>query len=145
MPILHLGRPGFFYWLFPYPNVMGLWPQFRSPLLWDFVCLLCYILMSIMFYYVGLLPDLATVRDLAPTRGKQILYGILALGWRGSARHWRNHQTVYFVMAAIMAPMVSRCTASSASISPAASPPAGIRPNSRPTSSSARCFPAWRW
>ena len=106
MPILHLGRPGFFYWLFPYPNVMGLWPQFRSPLLWDFVCLLCYILMSIMYYYVGLLPDLATVRDLAPTRGKQILYGILALGWRGSARHWRNHQTVYFIMAAIMAPMV---------------------------------------
>ncbi len=92
LPILHLGRPGFFYWLFPYPNVMGVWPQFRSPLLWDFVCLLCYILMSIMFYYVGLLPDLATVRDLAPTRGKQILYGILALGWRGSARHWRNHQ-----------------------------------------------------
>lgn len=106
MPILHLGRPGFFYWLFSYPNVMGLWPQFRSPLLWDFVCLLCYIAMSIMYYYVGLLPDLATVRDLAPTRGKQILYGILALGWRGSARHWRNHQTVYFIMAAIMAPMV---------------------------------------
>lgn len=106
MPILHLGRPGFFYWLFTYPNVMGLWPQFRSPLMWDFVCLLCYILMSIMYYYVGLLPDLATVRDLAPTRGKQIFYGVLALGWRGSARHWSNHQTVYFIMAAIMAPMV---------------------------------------
>jgi Ni/Fe-hydrogenase subunit HybB-like protein len=106
MPILHLGRPGFFYWLFPYPNVMGVWPQFRSPLLWDFVCLLCYILMSIMFYYVGLLPDLATVRDLTQSRGKQIFYGILALGWRGSARHWRNHRTVYFIMAAIMAPMV---------------------------------------
>ncbi len=106
MPILHLGRPGLFYWLFPYPNVMGVWPQFRSPLLWDFVCLLCYISMSIMYYYVGVLPDLATVRDLAPTRGKQILYGILALGWRGSARHWRHHQTVYFIMAAIMAPMV---------------------------------------
>jgi Ni/Fe-hydrogenase subunit HybB-like protein len=106
MPILHLGRPGFFYWLFTYPNVMGLWPQFRSPLLWDFVCLLCYILMSIMYYYVGLLPDLATVRDLAPSRPKQLFYGILALGWRGSARHWRHHQTVYFIMAAIMAPMV---------------------------------------
>src|SRR5919197_991641 len=89
-PILHLGRPGFFYWLFPYPNVMGVWPQFRSPLLWDFVCLLCYILMSIMFYYVGLLPDLATVRDLAQSRGKQIFYGSLALGWRGSARNWRH-------------------------------------------------------
>ncbi|MBV8889155.1 MAG: polysulfide reductase NrfD [Alphaproteobacteria bacterium] len=106
MPILHLGRPGFFYWLFPYSNVMGVWPQFRSPLLWDFVCLLCYILMSVMFYYVGLLPDVATVRDLAKTRPKQILYGILALGWRGSARHWRRHQTVYFIMCAIMAPMV---------------------------------------
>ncbi len=106
MPILHLGRPGFFYWLFPYSTVMGVWPQVRSPLWWDFICLLCYILMSVMFYYVGLLPDVATVRDLAQTRRKQILYGIMALGWRGSARHWRNHQTVYFIMCAIMAPMV---------------------------------------
>ena len=65
MPILHLGRPGLFYWLFTYPNMMGLWPQMRSPLWWDFVCLLCYILMSVMFYYVGALPDFATVRDLA--------------------------------------------------------------------------------
>ncbi len=106
MPIFHLGRPGLFYWLFPYSNVMGIWTQFRSPLLWDFVCLLCYILMSIMFYYVGLLPDLATVRDRARSRGKQIFYGVLALGWRGSARHWRNYKSVYFIMAAIMAPMV---------------------------------------
>ena len=68
MPILHLGRPGLFYWLFPYPNVMGVWPQARSPLWWDFVCLLCYILMSLMFFYVGLVPDLATVRDLARSR-----------------------------------------------------------------------------
>ena len=106
MPILHLGRPGLFYWLFPYSNVMGVWPQVRSPLWWDFVALLCYIIMSIMFYYVGLVPDLATVRDLARTRPKQILYGILALGWRGAAPHWRNHKTVYAIMAAIMAPMV---------------------------------------
>ena len=106
MPILHLGRPGLFYWLFPYPNVMGVWPQVRSPLWWDFICLLCYIFMSIMFYYTGLLPDLATVRDLAQHRRKQIVYGILALGWRGSARHWRNHKTVYFIMCAIMGPMV---------------------------------------
>ncbi len=98
MPIMHLGRPGFFYWLFPYSTVMGVWPQVRSPLWWDFICLLCYILMSIMFYYVGLLPDLATVRDLAQTRPKQIFYGVLALGWRGSARHWRNQRTVYFIM-----------------------------------------------
>ena len=70
MPILHLGRPGLFYWLFTYPNVMGLWPQMRSPLWWDFVCLLCYVLMSIMFYYVGAIPDIATVRDLARTRAQ---------------------------------------------------------------------------
>jgi Ni/Fe-hydrogenase subunit HybB-like protein len=106
MPILHLGRPGFFYWLFPYSTVMGVWPQVRSPLWWDFICLLCYILMSIMFYYTGVLPDVATVRDLAQHRRKQYFYGILALGWRGAARHWRNYQTVYYVMCAIMAPMV---------------------------------------
>src|SRR6185312_8702527 len=92
MPILHLGRQGLFYWLFTYPNVMGLWPQMRSPLWWDFVCVICYILMSIMFYYVGAIPDIATVRDLARNRRKQIFYGLLALGWRGSARHWHNHR-----------------------------------------------------
>jgi molybdopterin-containing oxidoreductase family membrane subunit len=106
MPIMHLGRPGLFYWLFPYSNVMGVWPQMRSPLLWDFVCLLCYILMSIMYYYSGILPDLATVRDLATTRSKQIFYGILALGWRGSVVQWRNQRVVYAIMSAIMAPMV---------------------------------------
>jgi len=106
MPIMHLGRPEFFYWLFPYPNVMGVWPQARSPLWWDFICLLCYILMSLMYYYVGILPDLATVRDLAKTRGKQVLYGVLALGWRGSAREWGNQRVVYAIMSAIMAPMV---------------------------------------
>jgi Ni/Fe-hydrogenase subunit HybB-like protein len=106
MPIFHLGRQGFFYWIFAYPNVMGIWPQFRSPLLWDFVCVICYIIMSIFFYYVGAMPDLATVRDRARTRFKQVFYGVLALGWRGSARHWSNYRTVYSVMAAIMAPMV---------------------------------------
>lgn len=106
LPIMHLGRQGLFYWLFPYSNVMGVWPQVRSPLWWDFICLLCYVLMSIMYYYAGLLPDVATVRDLARTRSKQVFYGVLALGWRGSARHWRNQQTVYAIMSAIMAPMV---------------------------------------
>src|SRR5213075_1947065 len=105
-PVFHTGRPWLAYWLFPYPNVMGIWPQFRSPLLWDFVCLLCYILMSLIFYYTGLLPDLATMRDRATTRGRQILYGILALGWRGAAWQWRPYKSVYLIMAAIMAPMV---------------------------------------
>ncbi|HEY7298310.1 MAG TPA: NrfD/PsrC family molybdoenzyme membrane anchor subunit [Xanthobacteraceae bacterium] len=106
MPIMHLGRPGLFYWLFPYSTVMGVWPQVRSPLWWDFICLLCYILMSIMYYYSGILPDLATVRDLARSRAKQIFYGILALGWRGSVREWQNQRIVYAIMSAIMAPMV---------------------------------------
>jgi Ni/Fe-hydrogenase subunit HybB-like protein len=106
MPIMHLGRQGFFYWLFPYSTVMGVWPQVRSPLWWDFICLLCYILMSIMYYYTGLIPDLATVRDVARHRRNQILYGILALGWRGAAHHWRRHKSVYAIMSAIMAPMV---------------------------------------
>jgi Ni/Fe-hydrogenase subunit HybB-like protein len=106
MPIMHLGRPGLFYWLFPYSTVMGVWPQVRSPLWWDFICLLCYILMSIMYYYAGILPDLATVRDLARTRFKQIFYGVLALGWRGSSAEWQNQRVVYAIMSAIMAPMV---------------------------------------
>src|SRR5581483_6063140 len=93
-------------WIFAYPNAMGIWPQFRSPLLWDFVCIICYVLMSIFFYYVGMLPDLATVRDRARTPLKQIFYGVLALGWRGSARHWARYKLVYLIMAAIMAPMV---------------------------------------
>jgi Ni/Fe-hydrogenase subunit HybB-like protein len=106
MPIMHLGRPGLFYWLFPYSTVMGIWPQPRSPLWWDFICLLCYILMSLMYYYAGILPDFATVRDLAQSKSKQILYGILALGWRGSTREWANQRVVYAIMSAIMAPMV---------------------------------------
>ncbi len=106
MPIMHLGRPGLFYWLFPYSSVMGVWPQVRSPLWWDFICLLCYILMSAMYYYAGILPDLATVRDLAKSRFKQIFYGVLALGWRGSVREWQNQRIVYAIMSAIMAPMV---------------------------------------
>jgi molybdopterin-containing oxidoreductase family membrane subunit len=106
MPIMHLGRPGLFYWLFPYSTVMGVWPQVRSPLWWDFICLICYILMSIMYYYSGILPDLATVRDLARSKSKQIFYGILALGWRGSTAQWQNQRVVYAIMSAIMAPMV---------------------------------------
>jgi Ni/Fe-hydrogenase subunit HybB-like protein len=106
MPIMHLGRPGFFYWLFPYSTVMGVWPQVRSPLWWDFICLICYIIMSIFYYYAGILPDLATVRDLAGSRVKQVFYGVLALGWRGSVGQWVNQRVVYAIMSAIMAPMV---------------------------------------
>lgn len=105
-PILHLGRPWLFYWLFPFPNTMTLWPQFRSPLLWDFFAILTYVTSSILFLYLGLIPDLATLRDRAESRGKQILYGAMALGFRGSDRQWRHYHTTYGVMAAIMAPLV---------------------------------------
>ena len=105
-PILHLGRPYLFYWLAPYPNTMGLWPQWRSALVWDFWAILSYLLFSVMFWYVGLLPDLATLRDRAPTRAGQLIYGALALGWNGSARTWILHDSLYRAMAALAVPLV---------------------------------------
>ena len=105
-PILHLGRPWLFYWLFPYPSTMGLWPQFRSPLLWDFFAIFTYVTASVLFWYFGMIPDLASVRDQAKTRGRRIIYGVLALGFRGSGRQWGHYEATYAVIAAIMAPLV---------------------------------------
>ncbi len=105
-PILHLGRPWLFYWLFFYPNTMTLWAQFRSPLLWDFWALFTYVVGSVLFWYFGLLPDLASVRDRARSAAKQRIYGFFALGFRGSGRQWRHLRAGYGVMAAIMAPVV---------------------------------------
>lgn len=105
-PILHLGRPWLFYWLFFYPNTMTLWAQFRSPLLWDFWALLTYVLASVLFWYFGLIPDLASVRDRATSETKRRIYGVLACGFRGSNRQWKHLRASYAVMAAIMAPVV---------------------------------------
>jgi molybdopterin-containing oxidoreductase family membrane subunit len=108
-PILHLGRPWFFYWLVPYPNVMNVWPQWRSPLVWDFFAITSYILVSLLFWYAGLLPDLATLRDragLRGQRGRQIVYGLFALGWRGEARHWARYEKAYLLMAGLATPLV---------------------------------------
>ncbi|MGE0223284.1 MAG: NrfD/PsrC family molybdoenzyme membrane anchor subunit [Acetobacteraceae bacterium] len=105
-PILHLGRPYLFYWLTPYPNTMNLWPQWRSALIWDFWAILSYLLFSIMFWYMGLIPDLATLRDRAQTRVKRLLYGAFALGWNGSARAWARHDAAYRAMAALAVPLV---------------------------------------
>ncbi len=105
-PILHLGRPWFFYWMFPYPATMGVWPQFRSPLEWDIWAVLTYLTVSLVFWYIGLIPDLATVRDRATSRGKKIFFGIFSLGWRGSARHWNRWQKTYRIIAAIAVPLV---------------------------------------
>src|SRR5689334_14235809 len=105
-PILHLGRPWFIYWMFPYPATMGVWPQFRSPLEWDIWAVLTYLLVSILFWYVGLVPDLAAARDRARRRGWQVFFGVLSLGWRGSAIHWLRWQQAYRLIAAIAVPLV---------------------------------------
>jgi Ni/Fe-hydrogenase subunit HybB-like protein len=105
-PILHLGRPKFFYWLFPYPNTMDVWPQFRSPLVWDVFAVSTYATVSLLFWYVGLIPDLATLRDRAVTPVRRVIYGVLALGWRGSARHWFRYETAYLLLAGLATPLV---------------------------------------
>lgn len=105
-PLLHLGRIWLFYWLMPYPNTMGLWPQFRSPLLWDVFAVSTYMTVSFLFWYTGLIPDLATLRDRAQNRFGKVTYGILSFGWRGSARHWRRFDAAYLLLAGIATPLV---------------------------------------
>ena len=105
-PIIHLGRPLYFYWLTPYPNTMALWPQWRSALIWDFWAILSYILFSILFWYVGLIPDFATLRDRATTKTPRLIYGALALGWRGAARHWHAYETLHLALACVGVPLV---------------------------------------
>jgi molybdopterin-containing oxidoreductase family membrane subunit len=105
-PILHLGRPYLFYWLVPYPSVMGVWPQWRSPLVWDLFAIASYLIFSLLFWYTGLIPDLAGMRDRASTRFGQLAYGVFALGWRGSARQWQALEAFYWAMAAMAVPLV---------------------------------------
>jgi molybdopterin-containing oxidoreductase family membrane subunit len=105
-PLLHLGRPWEFFWLLPYPNTMWLWPQFRSPLVWDVFAVSTYATISLVFWFVGMIPDLATYRDRAKSRPVRMAYGILAMGWRGSARHWQRYQIAYLLLAGLAAPLV---------------------------------------
>jgi len=105
-PLLHLGRPWVFYWMLPYPDTMNLWPQFRSALVWDIFAITTYGTVSLLFWYLGLVPDLATLRDRARTRRGRILYGFLAMGWRGSAVHWHRYETAYLLMAGLATPLV---------------------------------------
>jgi molybdopterin-containing oxidoreductase family membrane subunit len=105
-PIIHLGRPGFFYWLVPYPATMGTWPQWRSPLVWDFFAIATYLTVSLLFWYVGLIPDLGTLRDRAKSLAGRRIYGALALGWRGSALHWSRYRRAYVLLAALATPLV---------------------------------------
>jgi molybdopterin-containing oxidoreductase family membrane subunit len=105
-PILHLGRPWFVYWMFPYPATMQVWPQFRSPLEWDIWAVLTYLTVSIVFWFIGLVPDLAAARDRARRRGWKVFFGILSLGWRGSAAHWMRWHHAYRLLAALAVPLV---------------------------------------
>lgn len=105
-PLIHVGRPWLAYWLLPYPNPMGTWPQFRSPLVWDVFAVSTYATVSLLFWFVGLIPDLATLRDRAKHRAGKIIYGVLAMGWRGSAVHWSRYETASLLLAGLATPLV---------------------------------------
>jgi Ni/Fe-hydrogenase subunit HybB-like protein len=105
-PLIHTGRPWMAFYMFPYPSTMGLWPQFRSPLIWDVFAVSTYGTVSALFWFVGLIPDLATLRDRAVNKPQQIIYGMLALGWRGSARHWHRYNAAYLLLAGLATPLV---------------------------------------
>lgn len=105
-PVIHIGRVWFAWWLFPIPNANGVWPQFRSPLMWDVFAVSTYFTVSLLFWFVGLIPDLATMRDRAKTRLRKIAYGIFAFGWTGSNRHWNNYEKAYLILAGLSTPLV---------------------------------------
>src|SRR3981189_3398401 len=105
-PLIPTGRPWMAFYMFPYPDTMGLWPQFRSPLVWDVFAVSTYFTVSFLFWFLGLVPDLATIRDRATSRIKQKIYGALALGWRGSAIHWQRQQSAYLLLAGLATPLV---------------------------------------
>src|SRR6059036_3299703 len=105
-PLIHIGRIWYGWWLLPLPNSNSIWPQFRSPLLWDVFAVSTYFTVSLLFWYMGLIPDLATMRDRAKTRIRKILYGLGALGWTGSNRHWWNYEKAYLLLAGLSTPLV---------------------------------------
>jgi len=105
-PLIHVGRVWYAWWLLPLPNPMGIWPQFRSPLMWDVFAVSTYFTVSALFWYVGLIPDVAIIRDRARNKLRQFIYGLLALGWRGSNRHWSNYEKAYLILAGLATPLV---------------------------------------
>src|SRR6202166_5308291 len=105
-PLIHVGRPWLGYWLFPYPNTMNVWPQFRSPLLWDVFAVSTYATISLVFLYNGMIPDFGTMRDRAKSKLAQYIFGMLSLGWRGSVRHWMRYETASLLLAGLATPLV---------------------------------------
>ncbi len=114
-PIIHLGRPWFFYWTLPYPNNLDLWPQFRSPLVWDAFDIISFLIVAVLFWYVGMIPDLATLRDRATRLRQKQIYGVAALGWRGSAVHWARWVQAYRILA-LLGVLQAICTQCGASV-----------------------------
>jgi molybdopterin-containing oxidoreductase family membrane subunit len=105
-PALHTGRPWLDYWLIPYPNTMGVWPNFRSPLIWDVFAVSTYATVSLLFWFMGMIPDLATLRDRSKRLSAKVIYGMLAMGWRGSAIHWQRYETASLLLAGLATPLV---------------------------------------
>lgn len=105
-PLVHTGRPWVAYWLFPYPNILAVWPQFRSPLVWDVFAVSTYFTASLLFWYVGLIPDLATLRDKSTNRTAKVIFAMLAVGWRGANRHWHRYEQAYLLLAGLSTPLV---------------------------------------
>jgi len=105
-PGIHVGRAWYAYYMFPVPNEMSIWPNFKSPLIWDIFAVSTYFTVSTLFWFVGLVPDFATLRDRAKTKGRRVVYGALALGWRGANRHWQNYERAYLILAALSTPLV---------------------------------------
>ncbi|MCH9651082.1 MAG: polysulfide reductase NrfD [Deltaproteobacteria bacterium] len=105
-PGIHIGRPWLPYWMMPVPNSMDMWPQFRSPLMWDVFAVSIYGTVSLLFWYLGLIPDLATMRDRAKTKVRRIAYGVFSMGWRGSQRQWHHYEKAYLLLAGLATPLV---------------------------------------
>lgn len=105
-PLIHTGRPWLAYWMFPYPNTMNYWPQFRSPLLWDVFAVSTYFTISLLFWFIGLIPDFGTLRDRSQNKYTRMIFGMLSMGWRGSARHWHRYESAYLLLAGLATPLV---------------------------------------
>jgi molybdopterin-containing oxidoreductase family membrane subunit len=105
-PLIHTGRPWLDYWFLPYPSTLGMWPQFRSPLEWDVFAISTYATVSVLFWFIGLIPDLATLRDRAQHPIPKLFYGLLSLGWRGAAKHWQRYEKASLILAGLSTPLV---------------------------------------
>ncbi|WP_372642416.1 NrfD/PsrC family molybdoenzyme membrane anchor subunit [Ancylomarina sp.] len=105
-PLIHMGRPLLAFFVFPYPNTRGLWVNFNSPLLWDVFAISTYLLVSLLFWYMGLIPDIGTMRDRVTSKAKKYIYGLLSFGWTGSVKHWQRHEKLSLILAGLAAPLV---------------------------------------